>query len=266
MEVNRFRVASLDSWKTCAPVPFCRLPHLITILIVAGSGKSILWFAEHSPFLSKITESSFRSSAIIEDIETMCDAGQAAMAYFYFDFRDVNKQRWRDLVSSLLVQLSTQSRPRLDILSYLQSKYYMGTRQPNDDALMRCLKRMLMLPDRRPIYVILDALDECSNVSRILTPRKQVLHLVKELVDLHIPNLHICVTSRLEVDIRDVLEPLTTRRVSLHEQSGQKKDIGDYVRSVVYSNSESVMRRWRKEDKELVVNTLSERADGMWVN
>jgi hypothetical protein len=86
---------------------------------------------------------------------------------------------------------------------------------------------------------------------------------VKELVDLHTPNLHICVTSRPEVDIRDVLEPLTSRRVSLHDQSGQKKDIEDYVRSVVYSNSESIMRRWRKEDKELVIETLSERADGM---
>jgi hypothetical protein len=51
--------------------------------------------------------------------------------------------------------------------------------------------------------------------------------------------------------------------VSLHDQSGQKKDIEDYVRSVVYSNSEPIMRGWRKEDKELVIETLSERADGM---
>jgi hypothetical protein len=51
--------------------------------------------------------------------------------------------------------------------------------------------------------------------------------------------------------------------VSLHDQSGQKKDIEDYVRSVVYSDSEPIMRRWRKEDKELVVETLSNRADGM---
>jgi len=32
---------------------------------------------------------------------------------------------------------------------------------------------------------------------------------------------------------------------------------------VVYSNSETIMRRWRTEDKELVVKVLSERADGM---
>jgi len=86
---------------------------------------------------------------------------------------------------------------------------------------------------------------------------------VKELVDLHLPNLHICVTGRPEIDVREVLEPLTSRRVSLHDQSGQKKDIEDYVRSVVYSDSEPVMRRWRKEDKDLVIETLTERADGM---
>jgi hypothetical protein len=51
--------------------------------------------------------------------------------------------------------------------------------------------------------------------------------------------------------------------VSLHEQSGQKQDILDYVKSIVYSDSEPIMRRWRAEDKELVIETLSERADGM---
>jgi hypothetical protein len=122
---------------------------------------------------------------------------------------------------------------------------------------------MLTLPGQCPIYLIMDALDECSNASGIPSPRDQVLQLVKELVDLHAPNLHICVTSRPEVDIRDVLEPLTSRRVSLHDQSGQKEDIVDYVRSIVYSNAEPIMRRWRKEDKDLVIEMLSEQADGM---
>ena len=193
----------------------------------------------------------------------MCDAGQASMGFFYFDFRDIDKQHWRDLISSLLIQLSAQSGLRCDILSRLHSKHDSGARQPNDDTLTRCLEEMLTHPGQRPIYLIFDALDECSNVSGIPTPRKRVLQFVKELVDLHIPNLRICVTSRPEVDIRDVLEPLTSRRVSLHDQSGQKKDIEDYVRSVVYSNSEPIMRRWRKEDKELVIETLSGLADGM---
>ena len=185
------------------------------------------------------------------------------MAYFYFDFRDASKQRLRDLILSLLTQLSTRSGPRCDILSDLYSTYDRGKKRPSDIILAECLKRMLTPPDQGPTYLIVDALDESPNTPGIPSPRESVLQLFKELVDLSLPNLHICVTSRPEIDIRNVLEPLTSRRVSLHDQNGQKKDIADYVRSVVYSDSEQIMRRWRMEDKELVVETLSERADGM---
>jgi hypothetical protein len=120
---------------------------------------------------------------------------------------------------------------------------------------------MVSLPDERPIYLIVDALDECPNNSGLPTSREEVLDLVENLVNLHVPHLHICVTSRPEIDIQCTLEPLTTLRVSLHNQSGQKKDIVDYVSSVVYSDKK--MRRWREEDRKLVIERLSERADGM---
>ena len=185
------------------------------------------------------------------------------MAYFYFDFRDANKQGLRDLVPSLLTQLSARSSPRCDILSDLFSAHDEGKNQPSDSALAECLRKMLTLPHQRPTYLIIDALDESSNISGIPSPRDRVLRLLKELVELRLSDLHICVTSRPEIDIRDVLEPLTSSRVSLHDETGQKEDIVEYVKSVVYSNSEPIMRRWRTEDKELVIEVLSERADGM---
>ena len=200
---------------------------------------------------------------MIQDIENMCKTGNALTAYFYFDFRDVNKQGLRDLVPSLLTQLSTSWSPRFNLLSDLYSAHDEGKKQPSDAALVECLKQMLTLPDRLPTYLIIDALDESPNTSRIPSPRETVLNLLKELVDLGLQDLHICVTSRPEIDIRDVLEPLTSRRVSLHDQTGQKEDIVEYVKSVVYSNTEPIMRRWRTEDRELVIKVLSERADGM---
>jgi hypothetical protein len=193
----------------------------------------------------------------------MFNPGQASMAFFYFDFRDVNKQHWRDLVHSLLTQLSTQSSPCCDILSRLYSSHGNGAQQPNDDALKRCLMEMLTVRDRHPIYLIMDALDESPDTSEVPSPRNRILRLLKELVDLHLPNVRICVTSRPEFDIRDFLERLKSHQVSLHDQSGQKQDIADYVRSVVYSDSEPYMRRWRKEDKEFVIGNLTTRADGM---
>jgi len=202
------------------------------------------------------------SSSIIEDIAISCKAGQASMYYFYFDFRDIRKQHWNDLVRSLLTQLSNRSGPCCDILSHLYEERDNGAQQPSDGSLEQSLKEMLKLHEH-PIYLMIDALDECSNTSGIPSSRERVLLLLKDLVELRLPNLHICVTSRPEIDIRDVLEPLTARRVSLHDQSGQKQDIVDYVRSIVYSKSEPIMSRWRKEDKEVVIATLSERADGM---
>jgi len=120
---------------------------------------------------------------------------------------------------------------------------------------------MVALPDQLPVYLIIDALDECPNSSGMPSPREQVIDLLKEFAELDLPNLHLCITSRPEIDIRNALEPLTSRRVSLHEQSGQKKDIINYVTSVVHSDAK--MRRWRDEDKRLVIETLSEKADGM---
>jgi hypothetical protein len=185
------------------------------------------------------------------------------LAYFYFDFRDIDKRSRRHLLSSLLVQLSARSDPFCDVLCRLYETYDRGARQPSDSALMCCLKDMLTLPDQVPVYLILDALDECPNTSGVPTSRAQVLGLVKEFVDLRLSSLRICVTSRPEVDIQDAIGNLASHSVSLHDEGGQKEDIAEYIRSVVHSNLVRAQRRWRDADKDLVIETLSERADGM---
>jgi hypothetical protein len=163
---------------------------------------------------------------------------------------------WRGLVPPFLTQLSTQSSACCDILSSLYSDHGNDAQQPNDDALKRCLIEMLTVQDRHPIYLTMDVLDECSDTSEVPSPRHRILQLLQELAGFQNPNLRICVTSHPKIDMRDFLEPLTSRQMSLHHQSGQKQDIADYVRSVVYSISEPHMRRWRKEDKEFVIKTL----------
>jgi hypothetical protein len=183
------------------------------------------------------------------------------MAYYYFDFRDTDKQHRRGLLSSLLCQLCAVSDPCYEILSGLYSNHADGTREPSDGALMQCLMNMLRLEEQPKIYIIVDALDECPNSSGMPTPREKVLEFLEDLIDYELPNVHICVSSRPEFDIRSVLEPLASFRVSLHDETGQRKDILDYVSAVVHSDRR--MRKWRAEDKQLVIDTLSERADGM---
>ena len=203
------------------------------------------------------------SSGIIENIKALQKTCSACLAYFYCDFRDEAKQNHRNLIISILWQLASQSDLCWDLLSRLYSEHDDGRQWPSDDTLSQCLKEMVLLPTQDPVHIIIDALDECPNISGMPTQREKVLGLVQNLVGLRLRNLHLCVTSRPEIDIRAVLEPMTSLNVSLHDQSGQTKDIVQYISSVVYADR--MMQRWREEDKRLVIETLSDRADGMYV-
>jgi NACHT domain len=200
-------------------------------------------------------------SAVIQDVEEMHADGLAAMGYYYFDFRDVKKQDCFGLLSSLVSQLSAESNSCYEILSKLYSEKGHDIRKPSVSTLKKCLKDMLSLPGQVPIYLIVDGLDECPNFPGTPSARQEILKLIEEIVNLKLPNVHLCVASRPEMDIRVVLESLTSLKISLHEEIGQKEDIIKYIKSVVYSNRS--MRRWKEEDKQLVVDTLSDKADGM---
>jgi hypothetical protein len=190
-------------------------------------------------------------------------SGLASLAFFYCDFRDDQKKDRRGLLSSLLVQLGEQS----DIYSSILSKFYeahrSGSQQSHasDSELAGCLKDMLKLPRQPTVHIIIDALDECPSTTGMPSPREKVLEFVEELVDLHVPHLRICVTSRPEADIVPVLNPLAFRCVSLHGEDGQVQDIAEYIKFKVTTDSK--MRAWRVADKELVINVLTKRANGM---
>ncbi|KAN0141731.1 hypothetical protein V8E53_000193 [Lactarius tabidus] len=209
-----------------------------------GSGKTIL------------------SSVIIRDIKSMSNAGSAFLAYFYFEFKDASKQDSRALLSSLLVQLSDQSDIVCNALFSLYSTHKRGSEQPPEDILSRRLKDILTTIGEVPIFLVIDALDECPDDLGIPSSREKVLQLLKELVELRHPNLRLCITSRPEFDIRTTLEPLATQQLSHHDNSGQKQDIIDYVNFVVLSDKK--MSKWRDDEKNIVIERLTEKADGMF--
>ena len=201
------------------------------------------------------------SSTIIRDIEGLRRAGLATMAYYYFDFRDVRKQDRNGLLTSLLSQFSAQSDTCYEVLSQLYSDNDGGGRKPTSSSLTRCMKDMLGLPGQGAIYIIIDALDECPDISGVQSARETVLDVIDEVVNLDLLHVHICVASRPEIDIRNALEPLNPLQISLHDQDGQKNDIIEYIKSTIHSDRK--MKNWREEDKQLVVETLSDKADGM---
>jgi hypothetical protein len=201
------------------------------------------------------------SSSIIEDIETMRKSGLVSLVIFYCDFREEQKKDLRWLLSSVLFQLSDQSDAYHDILSTFYAAHRDGAQSPGDDELSRCLKDLLELPGQAPVYLIIDALDECPNTAAMPSSREKVLNLVVQLLESQRTNLRICITCRPEIDIKRVLEPLTFRSVSMHDERGQMEDIENYIRSVV--NTDQRNRRWKAEDRQMVIDTLTERANGM---
>jgi hypothetical protein len=191
----------------------------------------------------------------------MCQIGLANLVFFYFDSHNIGKQDTRSLLSSLLIQFCHGSGEFSQILFPLYSDHDNGSRQPSEDALMECLKNMLKLPGQGEIYIVVDALNECPNAPGCPSPREQVLTIIEELINLPLRHVHFCITSRLEVDIRSVLEALAVHEVALHEQAGQNQDIFDYIEHIV--SSDPNMRRWKEDDRHLVVKTLTERGGGM---
>jgi hypothetical protein len=201
------------------------------------------------------------SSTIIQAVKAKCDRGLSLMGYYYFDFRDIAKQGIRGLLTSLLSQFCAKSDACYEIISSLYLENNAGSQQPTNKALMECLKVLLRLPDAPIIYILVDAIDECSNTSGFPTAREEVLDLLEELVSLKVSNLRLCVASRPEIDIRTVLGPLTSLRISLEDQIGQQQAILAYISDVVRSDRR--MRKWTPEIKQLVIDTLSAKADGM---
>jgi hypothetical protein len=201
------------------------------------------------------------SSAIIENVTSLKKLGLASLAFFYCDFREDEKRDLRGLLSSVLAQLCSQPDSYYHILSKFYSDHANGSQHPGNDELVRCLKDILGVPGRAPVYLIVDGLDECSNTSAMPSPREKVLMLLQDLTNSQLPNLRICVTSRPEIDIKGVLEPLTSHSISLHDERGQMEDIKTYIRSVV--NTDPKMRRWTAADRELVIDELIKKSDGM---
>jgi len=203
------------------------------------------------------------SSAIVEDIrKEIPEARPALIAYYCFNRKDSSKRNVRGLLASLLFQLGYLSERCWDILHRLYVTSHDGSEQRSDADLERCLKSMLELQKNVPIFVIIDALDECPSATRTPSARATVLQFVEGLVRSNTSNLFICATSRPDQDIQNVLNPLTLSRyqISLHDEQGQINDINDYIRSVV--DVHRAMRTWPGEDRELVITSLSERADG----
>ena len=194
----------------------------------------------------------------------MQKSGLASLAIFYYNHSE-DRKHVSGLLSSVLWQLCNQSDSYYHVLSAFHNSHSTNGndgKRPGDDKLVQCFMDLLKCPEERPVYLVIDALDECPSTSSLSSHREKLLSFLEDLVEAQLPNLRICVTSRPEVDIKAILEPLAFRSVSLHEESGQKDDIKKYIKSIVNTNQN--MQNWNAEHKQLVIDILTDKANGMY--
>lgn len=194
------------------------------------------------------------SSTIIAQIYETCIFDEVAVAYFYFDFNDIEKQKSENMIRSIVKQLYTSSVKNFKVES-LFSSCHNGERQSSSDDLIQVLKSLMK--GFRKTYVILDALDECSDIDQLLTN-------IEEIQGWQLTGLHMLLTSRRHKDIEDALKPLINLKNRICIQSAAvDADIEIYIRHRLQTDKK--LRRWQNHTlaQKEINNALKSKADGM---
>ena len=198
------------------------------------------------------------SSTVIQSVFQYCaDDPRKAVAYFYFDFSDPQKQVPELMVQSLISQLSQQCVKVPATLDALFSSCKNGQRHPSLDAFLEVLQQIIQ--EFTQSYIILDALDECAN-------RAELMGVLKSMVGWGHENLHILVTSREVRDIESSLERFVDNQNTVCLQSELvDKDIHTYICQRL--SDDDNLRRWQKDHdiRQKIEDTLMKGARGMYV-
>lgn len=241
-EALKNRHTSTGDWflKTDAYSVWLSKPgHLLWLYGIPGCGKTIL------------------CSTIIENTKSCCQSQKdSVMLYFYFDFSDVEKQHSGKMIRSLLIQLSSQSIQMPDVLESLYFSCRNGECQPTSDSLLMTFHQLLKR--FKAVYLVIDALDECSD-------RRTLLEDIDRFCHWQDANLHILLTSRREKEIEESIEPLCNDHGKICIQSMLiNDDIRSYIRSRL--QTDQGLKRWQGKLKTQleIENTLMEKTDGMF--
>ncbi|KAI9819646.1 MAG: hypothetical protein M1826_001107 [Phylliscum demangeonii] len=173
------------------------------------------------------------SSTVVEDIKRHCQSSEAeAYAYFYFDFSCSETQRLANLLRSLALQLWDRCTITSKELEKLYATHQQGEQPPTVDDLITILR--CLVETFAQVYIIVDALDECSD-------RERLLDVVNQIVEWKLSSLHLLVTSRKEIDIEARLHDLQPVLISV-QMGHVDSDIRLHVRQCLLT--ETKLRKW----------------------
>jgi len=194
------------------------------------------------------------TTVITELIEECHHESKTHLAYFFFDFNDLGKQKSEQMVRSLITQSVGRSSDTFGEIESLFASCIDGQRQPDIESLMAALESMIR--GESHTYIVVDALDECSDLH-------ELLKLIISIKSWKNPRIHLLFTSRglpsIEEVMGDLAEP--ANKVEIHNS----EDISLYVCGRLQNDSR--LHRWRKSPsvQEEIRSSLMQKADGMYV-
>lgn len=181
------------------------------------------------------------------------------LLYFYFDFTDTRKQSLENAVRSLISQLYYERPQTQKHVDLLWSSCKDGRTQPSTQDLTSTFGKMI--EDTGDIWIILDALDECS--TRDKHPGPGLLIWLRDLY-FRQKGLHLLVTSRPEEDVRSVISSFAKEAFIIRLQEDLiADDMFNFIHEQV-ANGED-FQRWHDhpEVQEEIESTLREKSNGM---
>lgn len=141
------------------------------------------------------------SSSAIEDVKRDL-ANQSTVAYFYFSFRDVQKQSFVNFALSLIAQIC-RDRP---VSPGLQTLYdHFQNASPPADRVQETLRSVI--EEAGDVFILVDALDECFQ-NHEGRDGEDVLGWLEELSGPSHTNVRVLITSRKEREIEEVLSSM----------------------------------------------------------
>lgn len=188
-------------------------------------------------------------SAIIDNInDRFANQLDRTLIYFYFSFADTAKQKYKDLLLSLIAQLLREGAD-CEVLrsAYDGNQMHVSVLEP-----ILCA----MLETRGAVHIVIDALDECPEES---CTREEMLDGIQALHD-RCPTVRLLLTSRKEADISERMDEMSASISSIPTQK-VNQDVRTYVAREISRD-----RKLKKLDTVIkleIESTICAKADGM---
>lgn len=207
-----------------------------------SSGKEFYWAFGEFGFNGE------SSSSIIEDLLSRQKDSSLAVAFYYFDFDDVERRDVNSLVRALVAQLLAKIPATSKCLEIISSQ--IDDEQPDVDFVLELLRKFVIELDQ--VYLVIDALDECEAC-------EELMKLIETIHGWEFDHLHILVASRQLPEIEEVVADCATSSICL--QNAINQDIHILIQERL--NSDRKFQKWPCQVRSEIDKALTSRASGM---